>query len=258
MSATEAAARLLLNARGDHRRLPELPGDCRPADDASGYAIQDMVVDSLAVERAGFKIGCTSDEACRIMNADGPFAGTLFAATTVPSPAELSAGAFHMRGLEGEFAFELAEDLPPRGAPYAADDIPSAIACLYPAIEIVDSRFQDWLSVGIPSVIADNAVHGALVLGAPVTGWQSTDLSHVGARMRVNGEEVRSGTGADVMGHPLNALAWIANHRAAAGGLRAGEIVTTGTLTGIVFVEAGDRAVADFGELGAAELKFGD
>jgi 2-keto-4-pentenoate hydratase len=246
--AVEKAVRLLLAARGDHRRIDGLPEDCRPATIADGYRIQDGVAAALGVATAGWKIACTSDEACKILGADGPFAGRVLAPFVLDSPAELSAGAFHMRGLEGEFAFRLGADLPAAGGPYAAEEMAAAVECLHPAIEIVDSRFSDWIGVGSPSLAADNAA-----------GWQSTDLNDVEVSMALNGETKKTGTGADVLGHPLAALAWLANDRAAhGGGLRAGEVVTTGTCTGVVFANAGDTGVAHFGPFGAVAVTFTD
>ncbi|MCP4329782.1 MAG: hydratase [Alphaproteobacteria bacterium] len=257
--AVEQAVRLLLAARGDHRRIESFPAECRPATMADGYRIQDGVAAALDVPRAGWKIACTSDEACEILSADGPFPGRVFASVLVDSPAELSAGAFHFRGLEGEFAFRLGADLPPSGAPYSAGDMASAIECLYPAIEIVNSRFIEWTKAGAPSLAADNAVNGALVIGPAVTGWQSTDLAAHGVSLSVNGAVRQTGTGADVLGNPLAALAWLANDRADwIGGLKAGDVVTTGTCTGIVYAEAGDSATADFGDLGAVTVAFTD
>lgn len=257
--AVEQAARLLLAARGDHRRLDGLPESCRPATIADGYRIQDAVAAALGVPALGWKIACTSDEACRILGADGPFAGYLFESVVVDSPAEVSAGAFHMPGLEGEFAFRLGDDLPAIGAPYAIEDMANAVDCLHPAIEIVDSRYTEWTEVGAPSLAADNAVAGALVLGPAVTGWQSGDLAACEVALSLNGAHHRTGTGAEVLGHPLAALAWLANDRVAhGGGLKAGEVVTTGTCTGIVYVGAGDSARADFGDFGTVELAFTD
>ncbi len=224
-----------------------------------GYRIQDGVAAALGVPQAGWKIACTSDEACAILGADGPFPGRVFAPMLLDSPAELSAGAFHFLGLEGEFAFRLGADLPPVGAPYAAEDMASAIECLHPAIEIVNSRFKEWTKAGAPSLAADNGVNGALVIGPAVTGWQSGDLAAHAVSLSLNGEVKRTGSGADVLGNPLAALAWLANDRAAwDGGLKAGAVVTTGTCTGIVYAEAGDTARADFGAFGSVSITFGD
>ncbi len=255
--AIDSAVRLLLAARGDHRRLDGLPEDCRPATMADGEAIQAAVAAAIGIPVVGWKIACTSDEACRVLGADGPFGGRVFDSVLADSPAEFSASAFHMRGLEAEFAFRLGADLPAVGAPYVAEDMASAIECLHPAIEIVDTRVDNWTSVGAPTLAADNAAGGALVLGPAVTGWQSTDLAAHDVTLSVNGETRKTGTGAAVLGHPLAALAWLANDRAGYGdGLKAGDVVSTGTCTGIEFVAAGDSAIADFGALGTVALRF--
>ena len=97
------------------------------------------------------------------------------------------------------------------------------------------------------------------MLGPAVTGWQRGDLAARAVSLSLNGAHQRTGTGAEVLGHPLAALAWLANDRVAhGGGLKAGEVVTTGTCTGIVFAAAGDRARADFGDLGTVDLAFTD
>lgn len=256
--AVEEAVRLLLAARGDHRRLAGgLPASCRPQTSDDGYAVQDAVRIALGARVAGWKIGCTSAEACRILNADGPFAGPVLESLVADSPATLVGSAFHMRGLECDFAFRLAEDLPPQSAPFRAEDVALAVECLHPAIEIVDTRVEPWTEVGVPTLIADNGANGALVLGPAVTGWHSTDLAQVGVRLTVDGTLCKTGSGREVMGHPLAALAWLANHRAArAGGLKAGEIVATGTCTGFIEVSARSRALADFGALGSVDLTF--
>lgn len=255
--AIEEACRLLMAARGDHRRIDGLPEQCRPATAAEGYAIQDALIDALDAPRAGYNIGCTSRRACELLGADGPFSGVVLASTVLESPADAPASAFHRPGLEPEFAFRLAADLSPAGGPYRREDMAAAIDCLIPAIEIVDSRFNDWGRVGVPSIIADNAANAALVDGTPVTGWASTDLERQEVSIAVDGAEAARGTGAAVMGHPFEALAWLTNHLCArSDGLKAGDIVSTGTCAGVVDLAAGSVARADFGPFGTVELRL--
>jgi len=257
--AVERAARLLLAARGDHRRVDGFSADCRPDSIADGYAVQDAVIDALAVDTAGYKIACTSEEACRILGADGPFLGRLVASTVIDSPATIPASAFHMRGLEAEFAFRFATGSSPDAAPVSASGIEASVASVHPAIEIVDSRFAEWTAVGAPSLAADNAAGGALVLGPALTSWRPSDLNVVAVSMTLNGAIQKTGSGRDVMGHPLEALAWAVNHLAARGrAVAAGEVVTTGTCTGIVFAGPGDIGEADFGPLGRVTVAFSD
>ncbi len=161
-----------------------------------------------------------------------------------------------VRGIEGEFAFVLGRDLPARKRPYTRDELRAAIAEMRPAIEVIDPRFTDWLQVNAASIVADMSGHAALVLGPKVPRWRTLDLRKVPVRMLVNGKTVGEGTGAEVLGDPLRALAWLSDHLRTRGGLKKGEIITTGTCTGFVKAPAGSEIVADFGKLGQVRLSF--
>ena len=256
-AAISEAVELLIAARGDHRRLDAFPPSCRPATIDDAYAIQEAFAAVWGAPVAGYKIGCTSDEAQKLLGAPGPFPGRVFGPVLLKSPARASAKAFHKRGIEPEFAFTLARDLPPRAMPYGREDVAAAIAALHPAIEIVDSRWIDWLKVGIASIVADNGANGALVLGPAVTDWRKVDLPGARATLSFDGKQIAEGTGAAAMGDPFEALVWLANDLSRRGfGLRQGDAVTTGTVAGVHYAEAGMRVVADFGALGKAEVTF--
>jgi 2-keto-4-pentenoate hydratase len=126
-----------------------------------------------------------------------------------------------------------------------------------PAIEIVDDRYVNWETLGAPTLIADDFFAAGIVLGTPVARSAIADLVQVEGRALINGEEAGRGTGADVLGHPHNALAWLANHLASqGGGLRAGEIVMTGSLVKTVWLKAGDEATMEFSGLGHVQVRF--
>ena len=117
-----------------------------------------------------------------------------------------------------------------------------AIEAYLPAIEIVDDRYVKWETMGAPTLVADDFFAAGCVLGQPVARAAAPDLLEVIGRAVINGDEVGQGTGADVLGHPHHALAWLANHLATDGnGLRAGEIVLTGSLVKTVWLKAGDK-----------------
>ncbi len=251
------AARALLAARSELRRLYALPEACRPETIEDGYAVQDTFAREWDLDVIGWKIACTARDQQKLLGVSEPFRGRLFAPFLYESPAEPSATAFHALGLEAEFAFRLGRAMPPRRKPYSRDDVAGAAKTLHPAIEIVSPRFQDWTKVGAPSLVADNAVNGGLVLGAAVKDWRDVNLARQRVRLEVNGETVGRGTGSKVLGHPLAALEWLANHLSARGiGLKGGQIVTTGTCTGIYFAKQGDVAVAHFGRLGEVRVAF--
>jgi 2-oxo-3-hexenedioate decarboxylase/2-keto-4-pentenoate hydratase len=255
--AAERAAGLLAAARRDRRPIAGLPADCRPATAAEGYRIQDAFVAASGDGIAGFKIGATSERAQRFLETDTPFAGCVLSRDLLDGPAELAAGRFSLRLIEPEFAVRLGRDLPARDGAYDSAAVADAVASLHPAIEVVTSGLADWSRRGVPSLIADNGVNGALVLGPACTEWRRFDLPRHEVELRFNGAPAGHGVGGNTLGGPMNALAWLANHRAARGlGLTAGQVVTTGVVTEFVELAAGDEAVSDFGALGEVRVRF--
>jgi len=246
----------LLNAYVQRARLTELPLGARPATPQEGYQCQALFVERLG-RTIGYKIACTNAIAQRFLSMPEPFYGRLLAASTFDNPARLAAGDFFMRIIESEFAFQFARDLPPAARPVDREQIADTLAGVLPGIEIVDSRFTSWTTVGAPSLIADNACHGAWVKGALLTEWRHLDLAAQAVELSVNGSVVQRGSGSAVLGHPLNALEWLVHRLHAQGlGLKAGDYVTTGVTTDIYDARAGDHLVADFGAVGSVELQF--
>ena len=255
------AAHLLAHARRAMQRMPALPEHVRPMTIDEGYRIQRELVPHLCAhfggDVIGYKIACTNEIARRLLHADHPFYGHLLAGTTHSSGARLDPSQFFMRVMEAEFAFQMARDLPPTSAPRSREEVEDAIAGVLPGIEIVDSRFDDWTTVGIPSLIADNDCHGAWIKGALVPNCQSMDLAAQSVNLFVNGTLKQTGSGAAVLGRPLNALLWLVNAMNERGlGLKAGQYVTTGVTTDIYMAAPGDHVQADFGQVGAVEVTF--
>ena len=255
------SAELLAQARITHKRLPELPAAIRPKTPGDAYVVQDGLVDLLLAHYGGsvigYKIACTNVTAQRQLHVDGPFAGRLLSAFFFEHPARIDASQFFMRVVEAEFAFEMAHDLPPTAAPRSREEIAAAVKGVIPGIEIVDSRFDDWTTIGAPSLIADNACNAAWVKGPLLTDWQAIDLATQAVRVTVNGNLLREGTGSNVLGHPLHALEWLVNSLSARGlGLKAGQFITTGVTTEVYMAERGDRIRADFGPVGSVDLTF--
>ena len=162
----------------------------------------------------------------------------------------------NMRVAEAEFAFRLGADLRPRSRPYRTDEVLAAVAALHPAIEVPDSRYVDFTVVGAAQLIADNACADYFVLGPPApAGWQSIDLAAHRVTGRVNDEPPREGLGANVLGDPREALAWLVNELSRLNlPLLATQVVTTGTCLIPLAVEPGDHVVADFGTIGSVDV----
>ena len=259
--ATKTASGLLCEARISRTRLPELPANLRPATPEAGYECQDQVVKRLLEhyggQVVGYKIACTNRLAQELLNLDGPFCGSLMSAFCFDSPAELRASNYSARVVEAEFAFRMGRDLPAASEPLSREYIAGAIETAIPSIEIVDSRFTSWTTVGAPSLIADCACNAAWVRGPEVSNWMDVDLAAQQVRLLVNGEVVHRGSGGAVLGHPLNAIRWLVDTLHSRGlGLKKGHWVTTGVTTEVYFAEAGDHVVADFGPIGTAEVTF--
>jgi 2-keto-4-pentenoate hydratase len=256
--ASEAAALLAAHWR-DGTALAALPDALRPTSRAEGYAIQAALARQSAAPVQGWKIAATSTAGQRHIGVDGPLAGRLLAEMIVPDGATLPFGANRMAVAEVEFAFRMARDLTPRAAPYTVEEVVAAVAALHTAIEVPDSRLVDFASAGAAQLIADNACAHAFVLGPDAPeAWRGLDLAAHRVTGRVAGRLEREGIGANVLGDPRLALAWLANELSAQGvTLGAGQVVTTGTCLVPMEVAPGDVVEADYGVLGRVSLRFG-
>jgi 2-keto-4-pentenoate hydratase len=260
MDALRQSAQIIAAARRSLKPLPTLPPQNIPNSVEDGYRIQSEVHRLLALELgplAGYKIGCTSEVMQKYLAIPHPCAGGVPARTVHPSGAVLKAAGYVRVGVECEIAVRLEKDLVPAGAPFTRDSVAGSIECYLPAIEIVDDRYVNWETLGAPTLIADDFFAAGIVLGRPIARSAVPDLLQVEGRTWVNGRETGSGTGADVLGHPHNALAWLANHLASQGtALLAGEIVMTGSLVKTVWLQARDEATMEFSGLGNVQVAF--
>ena len=238
------AAQILAETWRKGATLPGLPETCRPKTAAEAYAVQDAAAAALGEKVAGWKVGATGAMARKLLKTRVPFAGRVYASRVLKTGATIPSDAHPMRGLEAEIAFRLDKDLPPRTRPYTRAEVRRAIGAVHPAIEIVSSRWSDWLAVGVHSVIADHGANGALVIGRPFTAGIDLDLDTLAVEMQVDGAVVGKGNGAAVIGGPLGSLLWLANMLRRRGGLQAGQYVSTGTCTGLVKAAPGAKVAA--------------
>jgi 2-keto-4-pentenoate hydratase len=257
------ASALLWDCWQNGRRLESIPENIRPRTREEGYAVQALLEERTASPLFGWKIAATSKAGQVHINVTGPLAGRLLAEKVIDLSipgrygAELRFGVNHMKVAEAEFAFRMGRDLPPREQPYSVDEVLAAVATLHPAIEVPDSRFDDFTIVGAPQLIADNACAHQFVLGpAASVDWRALDL--VAHRVvGTAGELTREGKGANVLGDPRIALAWLANELS---GLRlmlkAGEVVTTGTCLVPLPIQPGVAVSVDFGVLGRVATRI--
>jgi 2-keto-4-pentenoate hydratase len=260
MDSIAEAAKTIATGRRARTRLGPLAASIAPKTEAEGYRIQRALHDLLAADfgpRTGYKIGCTSPVMQQYLDIPHPCAGGIFAKGVFDSGVRLGASDYVRVGVECEIAVRLARDLPPTDAPFTADAVAGAIEAYLPAIEIVDDRYVEWQTLGAPTLVADDFFAAGCVLGRAVPRAEAPDLLDVVGRAVINGVEVGQGTGADVLGHPHHALAWLANHLAAQGkALRGGEIVLTGSLVKTVWLNAGDSVVMELSGLGTVTATF--
>lgn len=255
---TEAAAALLWQHWREGRRLPALPPVLRPVTRAEGYAIQARLEARDGRPLFGWKIAATSAAGQAHIGVDGPLAGRILAGQVFPAGATVPLGANAMLVAEPEFVFRMARDLPPRAAPYTQAEVMDAVGTLHLGIEVPDSRFEDFATVGGPQLIADNACAHQFILGpeAP-NGWRDLDLAAHRVRATVGERYARDGLGANVLGDPRAALCWLANELSAHGmTLAARHYVTTGTCMVPLAIQGGDAVAADFGVLGSMAVRF--
>jgi 2-keto-4-pentenoate hydratase len=252
------AAKAVASARRDLVPLRPLTAEIAPRDETEGYRIQDAVHAVLAAQvgpLVGYKIGCTSAVMQRYLDIPHPCGGGVFAKGVHSSGISLRHGDYVRVGVECEIAVRLARDL--TGTAFTADTVADAIDAYHPAIEIVDDRYADWRTIGAPTLVADDFFAAGCVLGNAVPRAAAPDLLDVVGIALINGVEVGRGTGADVLGHPHAALAWLANHLAAGRkSLRAGQIVLTGSLVQTVWLNAGDKVVMEMSGLGTVTAEF--
>jgi len=255
------AAQAITAARRNRSLLKPLPPEAAPRDEAEGYRVQRAVHDLLLPQvgsLVGYKIGCTSKVMQDYLHIPHPCAGGVFERVVHAGGASLRARDFVRVGVECEIAVRLARDLAPSEEPFTAEWVGEAVEAYFPAIEIVDDRYEKWETIGAPTLIADDFFAAGCVLGEAVARHAAPDLLRLTGRALINGAEAGRGTGADVLGHPHNALAWLANHLAEEGkGLHAGQIVMTGSLVKTVWLKAGDRVVMELQGLGKVEAAFG-
>ena len=263
MADTQAyheAARFLWNERQAGRPFAPIPEPHTPHSLEDAYAIQAAFQQLLTQTHGpivGHKIALTTPVMQKMVGFDEPIAAAVMKKTVHHTPAQVRLSDFGRLGVECEIAVQIAHDLPADRAPYTRASVAEAIGAVMPAFELVDDRHADYTKIAdnILTLLADNAWNGGIVLGSPLTAWQSLDLAAIHGTMRINGKVIGEGDGRDVLGHPLDALAWLASTLATQGKtLSQGMVVMTGSVVATKFVSQGDRVQLMMEGLGKVEL----
>ena len=258
MNTTDAAARRLRDAyRGDV--IAPMRDVMEPTDGAAAYAVQAANThfwQSQGRRIVGRKIGLTAKAVQMQLGVDQPDFGVLFDDMAVADGGTLDPARVIQPKAEAEVALVLSSDLADPSCDAAA--VAAATASAVAAIEIVDSRIADW-KITFADTVADNGSSAFYVLGSDPKPLDGLDLYTCGMALEVNGALVSLGAGAACLGHPLEAVAWLARTLAAAGDpLRAGDVVLTGALGPMVAISRGDRVEAKIGGLGSVSFTYGN
>ncbi len=259
MDRINNAASLLAAARLSGLPVEVLPVMMRPRDEAEAYWVQNavhgLISRSRFGERAGYKIGCTTAVMRKYLGIRSPCSGGIFVGAIYGSGVELDHESFVQVGIESQIAVRVGRDLPPEDGPYDGGKLANAVDYYFAAIEVLDNRYSDLHHTGIPTLIADDFFAAACVLGNPVAAEKVGDVRELVSVAKIGDVEVGRGKGSDIMQHPLNALAWLANALVGRGQtLKAGEIVLLGSFGEPQWLDQGDVASVDISGLGHVEM----
>jgi 2-keto-4-pentenoate hydratase len=256
IAAQRELARLLASFRRDRRQQSGLDPRLVPPDTATAYRIAGMVAKELGWPVLGWKIAAFKEEMQKALRTDSPIYGRTYFVRETPFSVVHAVLASPIP--EVEYQAKLGIDLPPREKPYAIEEVTDAVASLHPGLELAECRFiHDAAFPPLPAILADGAGSGTIVYGAAIADWKTRDIAGQEATLSSNGRLRRKGTAADALDHPMVPLTWLANELSRTGvGLKAGQMVSTGTLTGMLAPKPGETYVADFGPFGSITVDF--
>lgn len=250
-------ARLLASLRREGRQQSGLDERLVPPDKATAYRIAGMVEEELGWAVAGWKIAAMKEGLQRQLRTDSPIYGRVYGALK-SSPATVQHAKQCSPIPEVEYQARLGADLPPRARPYTLEEVSEAVASLHPGIELAECRFvHDAAFPPLAAILADGAGGGTIVYGPAIEDWRVRDVANQEVVLTCNGVERRKGSAAEALDHPMVPLTWLANELSRTGiGLKAGQTVSTGTLTGMLRPKPGETYVADFGPFGEAAATY--
>ena len=244
--AIAAAVGALVEARRTGRLLEGLPADARPASVDDAHAIQDATVATLGDAVAGWKVLSIEGRVAR---------GVLLRSRVLASPATVAATQVPLLGVEAEIAFRFDRDLPPRDRDYSYDDVSRSVTAMA-AIEVVDSRFRDYAGTALLDRLADCASNGAFIHGGVQARWRDFDLLGIDVELAFDGRTIVKHAGGHAARDPLLPAVALVNALREAEGVRAGQLMTTGTYTGLNYARPGQAVTATFAGLEPVAVRF--
>lgn len=257
-SAQRDLAHLLASLRRDRRQQSGLDPRLAPPDKATAYRVAAIMTEELGWAVGGWKIAAWKFEMQKALRTDSPIYGRIFAQFVRHSPVTVAHATLGSPIPEVEYQARLGADLPARDRPYTVEEVTEAVTSLHPGLELAECRFvHDPAFPPLPAILADGAGSGTIIYGPAIEDWKARDIARQEVTLSVNGKVRRKGTAAASLDHPMAPLTWLANELSRTGiGLKAGQMVSTGTLTGMLAPKPGETYVAGFGPLGSVTLAF--
>ncbi|MFV0295851.1 MAG: 2-keto-4-pentenoate hydratase, partial [Hyphomicrobiaceae bacterium] len=167
----------------------------------------------LGWETLGWKIAGTTPIMQQRLKSGAPIYGRSYKRFETTSPASLPHGELLDPIIEREFFFRLGASLPPRSMAYSLEEVRNAVDSVHCGVEVAECRFPMASLPPMPAILADGAATGRYVIGRTIPDWKQRKLGDMSVALEINGNVRRTGSGAEVMGEPINAHVWLANER---------------------------------------------
>ena len=242
-------ARDRFNGWHNGEKFTQLMDENKPRDMEEAYAVQSALFEIMRKEAgftefAGHKVALTSPAIQKMCGVDVPAYGAVFREFVHASGHEIDPDDFIRLGIEFEVAFEIGSDFPLNGTLHTKETVAPYVSAAMPAFELIDDRDADYAHLDAMSILCDRCWCNGIVLGEKTEDWQSLDIGNLASEVVWNGQADEQGNTGAALGHPLNSVAFVANHLAQVGEqLKAGEIIMTGSALKTRFPNRGDTAI---------------
>lgn len=242
----DIAVAALLDVRKGKPRLSIDFCKAHPLTFAEALQVQEKVTAALGAV-GGWKVAPNSTK-------DVPSLAPVLAKNVFGENEAFAKGRFQNIGVECEIAFRMGKDL--GGGTYTREQVADAIEAMVPLIEICESRLADTKAGPAEWRVADSVSQGGIMIGKPIADWRSVNVTDQPLTLTFNGEKVAEVPGskqADLVAIVTLLANQIGKH---CGGIKKGQIVTTGSMSGNIPAKPGTEAVATFKNLGKLTAKF--
>ena len=253
------ASKILYDARINLKKIDLLPEICRPKNKNDAYLIQKSLIKLYLSKNnyiMGNKIGCTNRAAQKQINVNEPFYGFLLSNYSSKSNIKIDSKKFFSPFIEPEFAFKLKKNFKIKNNKITSKEVIKYIDSVLPSIEIVDSRYNDWTTVGINHLIADNAVNSYWIYGKESYDFDFEIFNNFPIKLYIN-KKIIIGNSNNVLRNPINSITWYLNHLISNNyKIPKGIYISTGTCTPAIQINKKDRIIANFGSLGKVVFNY--